>query len=528
MRKKERTLTSAAAKAGMDEKTARRYLLLDKLPSEVKPERSWRTRPDAFEEVWEDLERKLELHPQLEAKTLFEYLQREYPRRFDDGQLRTLQRRIKVWRALEGPAKEVMFAQVHRPGQLCQSDFTYMNKLGVTIAGERFDHLLYHFVLTYSDWESATICYSESFESLSAGLQSALWELGAAPTAHQTDRMSTAVQKTDHPEEFTPRYLALLRHYRMAARTIQAGRPNENGDVEQRHYRFKRVLEQQLMLRGSRDFASRQHYLAFVQQLIDQLNRGRRHRLQEELKVMRRLPLGRLDAFQRLQVRVAAGSTISVARNTYSVHSRLIGEQVSVRLHADELEVWYAQRCLERIPRLRGEGRHRVQYRHIIDWLVRKPGAFENYRYREDLFPSSRFRIAYDQLKGHHSMRGAAKQYLLILQLAAKVSEDLVDQALRQLLDRGTNINIEQVRELVLDGQPSWVPGVVTVAAVQVREYDALLVATPAAASGIEGPQTALTDARGGVQVSPSDLEGPYRPAMELADRHGSAAGYLR
>ena len=479
MRKKEKTLASAAAKAGMDEKTARRYLQLGKLPSEVRPERSWRTRSDPFEEVWEELRRKLELHPQLEAKTLLEYLQRCYGGQFADGQLRTLQRRVKAWRALEGPAKEVMFAQVHRPGQLCQSDFTYMNKLGVTIGGERFDHLLYHFVLTYSNWEAATLCYSESFESLSTGMQNALWELGAVPGTHQSDRMSTAVQRTDHPEEFTARYLALLRHYRMAPQTIQGGRPNENGDVEQRHYRFKRVLEQQLMLRGSRDFASREVYAAFVQQLIEHLNRGRRQRLQEELAVMGRLPLGRLDAFRRLRVRVSAGSTINVARNTYSVHSRLIGEQLTVRLHADHLELWYAQRCLERIPRLRGERRHRVQYRHIIDWLVRKPGAFENYRYREELFPSSRFRIAYDQLKRHHSLRRAAKQYLLILWLAAKVSEELVEQALGQLLDRGSTASFEQVRELVLGDRQYLGPAAVTIAAAQVSAYDALLVATP-------------------------------------------------
>ena len=492
LRKREKTLAAAAAKADMDEKTARRYLSLGKLPSEVRPERSWRTRPDPFTDVWDDLQRKLELHPRLEAKTLLGYLQRQHPGRFADGQLRTLQRRIRVWRALEGPAKEVMFAQVHHPGQLCQSDFTYMNKLGVTIAGERFDHLLYHFVLTYSDWEAATICFSESFESLGAGLQNALWDLGAVPKAHQTDRMSTAVQRTDHPEEFTPRYLALLRHYGIQPRTIQGGRPNENGDVEQRHYRFKRVLEQQLMLRGSRDFASRQDYAAFVRQLIDQLNCGRRQRLQEELEVMGRLPLGRLDAFQRLQVRVSPGSTINVARNTYSVHSRLIGERVTVRLHPDHLEVWYAQRCLESIPRLRGEGRHRVQYRHIIDWLVRKPGAFENYRYRDDLFPSSRFRIAYDQLKRQHSVRHAVKQYLLILQLAAKGSEDLVDQALGHLLDQAGTSGFETVRELVLDGDHSWPPAQVTVAPTQVCEYDTLLVSAAAPAGAAEGAQEAL------------------------------------
>ena len=178
---KEKTLAAAAAKAGMDEKTARKYRRLGLLPSTVRAEHSWRTRSDPFAEVWERLEHQLELNPGLEAKTLFADLQRRYPGRFDDGQLRTLQRRVKVWRALDGPAREVFFAQVHEPGELCQSDFTHVSKLGVTIQGQAFDHLIYHFVLTYSNWETGTICFSESFESLSEGLQNALWELGGVP-----------------------------------------------------------------------------------------------------------------------------------------------------------------------------------------------------------------------------------------------------------------------------------------------------------------------------------------------------------
>lgn len=166
----EKTLVAAAAKAGMDEKTARKYRDLGKLPSEVKVEQAWRTRADSFAEVWEEVKAKLGINPGLEAKTLFEDLQRRYPGRFADGQLRTLQRRVKAWRAVEGPAREVFFAQVHRPGELCQSDFTHMSDLGVTFQRQPFKHLIYHFVLPYSNWEAGTICFSESFESLSDGL----------------------------------------------------------------------------------------------------------------------------------------------------------------------------------------------------------------------------------------------------------------------------------------------------------------------------------------------------------------------
>lgn len=477
--KTKKTIAEASAKAGMDEKTARKYLRLGAVPSEVQVEHTWRTRTDPFEDVWDEVKRMLELNSGLEAKTLFEYMQRYRPGKFSDGKLRTLQRRLKVWRALEGPPKEVFFAQEHKPGELCESDFTNMDKLGVTIVGQPFDHLIYHFVLPYSNWETGTPCFSENFENLSQGLQNGLWELGGVLKAHRTDRMSTAVQKTDHPKEFTDRYEALLKHYRLEGRKIQAGKANENGDVEQLHYRFKRALDQQLMLRGSRDFADRSEYEAFLKKLFEQLNVGRQQKLEEELKVLRRLPLQRLEACKRIpSLKVSSGSTIRVSNNVYSIDSRLIGERVRVRLYAEHLEVWYAQRSVERIPRLRGEGKHNIQYRHIIDWLVRKPGAFENYRYREDLFPTSRFRMAYDNLKRQHSVQKAAKEYLRILSMAAKVNETLVDEALRCLFDFGGPIEVKDVQFIVDDwrSQPRSNPEL-HIAEVSLKDYDTLLKA---------------------------------------------------
>ena len=172
----------AAAKAGMDPTTARRYRKLERLPSELKKERAWRTRGDPFSEVWEAVEKQIEESPGLEAKTLFEWLQREYPGRFTDGQIRTLQRRIKLWRLTEGPAQEVYFGQVHVPGRLCASDFTHMSELGITLAGQTLQHLVYHFVLTYSNWETGTICYSESVtlvtESIRTGASKKEWRHG--------------------------------------------------------------------------------------------------------------------------------------------------------------------------------------------------------------------------------------------------------------------------------------------------------------------------------------------------------------
>jgi hypothetical protein len=464
----------AAAKAGMDEKTARKWRSLGKMPEEVRVEHFWRTREDPFEEVWAEVEEKLRINPGLEAKTLFEDLQRRNPGRFGDGQLRTLQRRVKLWRALAGPPREVYFPQVHKAGELCQSDFTSMNSLEVTVQRQPFEHLLYHFVLTYSNWETGTICYSESFESLSEGLQNALWELGGVPERHRTDRLSAAVQKPDHPEEFTQRYRAFLDHYGLQGDKTQAESPNENGDIEQRHYRFKKALEQALMLRGSRDFASRQDYAEFLGKLFAQLNAGRQERFKEESGVLRRLPPRRLESCKKLSVRVGPSSTIRVNHNVYSVDSRLIDERIQVRLYIEHLEVHYGQRCLETIPRLRGEGKHRIQYRHIIDWLVRKPGAFENYRYREELFPTHRFRMAYDELKRRHPAR-AAKEYLEILHLAARENEAAVDEALQTLLGKQWPVSLEAVERIV--GNPREIPWPVQIVVreVDLAAYDALL-----------------------------------------------------
>jgi len=424
--------------------------------------------------VWAELEDKLGNNPGLQAKTLFDDLQRRYPGRFADGQLRTLQRRVKVWRALKGPAREVFFPQQHHPGVLAQSDFTHMDALGVTIARQPFHHLIYHFVLTYSNWETGIVCFSESFESLTQGLQNALWELGGVPVVHQLDRMSAAVSNLSRRKEFTKRYEALLRHYGMEGRKIQPRKANENGDVEQRHYRFKVALDQALMLRGSRDFAARKAYEAFLHQLLNRLNASRRDRLTEELKHLRSLPNRRLDASKKLQVRVGPSSTINIQGNVYSVHSRFIGERVEVRLSALHVEVWYAQKKVNTMPRIRGRGQHQINYRHIIDWLARKPGAFEHYRYRDALFPSSRFRIAYDLLKRQSPARGH-KEYLKILQLAARETEVGVDDALRVLLNQEESIDARVVKAMVLSGQE--IPPVtdILVDAVDLSAYDQLL-----------------------------------------------------
>jgi hypothetical protein len=466
-------LGKAAWKSGMSEKTARKYRSRGQLPSETTKPREWRTRKDPFEEVWSEVEEQLTATPDIEGKSLFEWLQRKQPNRFSEGQLRSFQRRVKQWRATSGPAKEVFFGQVHHPGRLCASDFTHMTELGVTIAGQTFEHMVYHFVLTYSNWESATICFSESFENLSEGLQNALWELGGVPDRHRSDRLSAAINNLTPRRAFTARYRGLMNHYRLTMEKTGAGKGNENGDVESLHRHFKRSVKQALLLRGSHDFADRSEYTSFLNEIVAHKNSGRVARLAEERSLLRPLPATRQSSTRQLEVKVNSGSLIRVLHNVYSVKSRLIGEKVQVRVHAEHLEIWFAQKEVARLPRLHGRGKHRINYRHIIDWLVRKPGAFENYRYRDALFPTSRFRMAYDLLcdSGLHY---GAKEYVRILELAAKEGETLVDDALRVLLDRPP-LTLDRVQEFVEDA--CHVPSTtdVHIAETDLSSFDSLL-----------------------------------------------------
>jgi hypothetical protein len=471
----ESTKAVAAAKAGMDPKTALKYRKAAQLPSQLKEPHTWRTRPDPFIQEWDQIQELLQTNPGLEAKTIFEHLQRTLDSKYQDGQLRTLQRRIKQWRALEGPAKEVFFTQVHYPGDLSASDFTHMTNLGVTIGGVLFKHLAYHFVLTYSNWENAEVCYSESFESLSEGLQASLWKLGGVPGRHRTDRMSSAVHKDCNPEKFTPRYHALLRHYAVKPERTNTSSANENGDVEQSHHRFKRAVEQALLLRGNRDFEHLDAYKMFLNGVLRQRNLGRQDRFKEELAVLKRLPNKKLGDHTPLEKTVTPSSTVHVLENAYSVHSRLIGEKVQIQIYVNHLEVWYAQKMIERMPRFSGRGNHKINYRHIIDWLVRKPGAFANYRYRADMFPTSHFRMAYDALKRQNPLQ-ADKDYLKILKIASLEGESSTEAAIDELLSGKEVFCVRGIEEAMRSRPDTLEAKDVHVQEVNLGVYDALLL----------------------------------------------------
>lgn len=470
------SLSRAAMKSGMDRKSARKYRE-GQMPSEARKPRDWRTRKDPLEKVWPELEAMLKREPGLQAVTLLNWLQGAYPGEYGGEVRRTLERRVRRWRAEHGEDKEVYFAQVHEPGRLGASDFTHMDSLGVTIGGEAFGHLVYHFVLTHSNWEHVTVCFSESFASLSEGLQNALWALGGVPSRHRTDRMTMACHKDGNPEVFTARYRGLLDHYGIVAEATNPSSGHENGDCEQSHRRLKEWVDQALLLRGSRDFESRESYEAFLREVVERRNSRRRESIAAEMAQLSPLPGRRLESQERQQVRVRSGSTIQVSGNTYSVPARLIGEKVDVLVGAESIEVWYAEGLVQKMPRLRGSGKHDIDYRHVIGWLVRKPGAFARYAYRESMYPTTQFRRAFDSLVSQDGNR-AERDYLQILHLASQVGESLVEGALAELLSGPEPLSVRRVRAKLGLETPKEAAEQVSVLSVDLSTYDDLLSTT--------------------------------------------------
>ena len=382
-RQKGRTQEQAAVKANVrSRKTVARYEQLGKLPSELKEPRQYRTRQDPFAEDWPQVEEMLRDAPELEAKTLFEWLCERNPGKYQEGQLRTLQRRVSDWRALNVD-KTAVLEQVHQPGEALQSDGTWLNELEITINGEPFKHILIHCVLPYSNWEWGVTAQSESLLAYQRALQATLFRLGAVPTYHQTDNTSAAtfqVQGEAGKRDYNQGYVELLHHFEMQPRTIQVGSPEQNGDIETSNGGLKRALRQHLLMRGSRDFDTLEEYEQFVEGVMAKRNEGRQERLAKEMAVMQPLKAQAISTYQEVRVKVNRGGLIRVQHNSYSVPTSLIGYQVRVRIYEWHLEVRYGQQMVETIPRLVGQNKQQINYRHLIDSLLRKPGGFHNYR----------------------------------------------------------------------------------------------------------------------------------------------------
>lgn len=472
-----KTLGAAAAAAGMCERTARRWEA-GPLPSATQSLRTWRTREDPFAEVWasEVVPRLVaDEDRRLQSLTLFEWLCDRYPGRFQPGQLRTLQRRVRDWRAHHGSDLEAYFEQTAVPGREGALDFTDASDLGVTIQGEAFSHLLFEWVLSFSGWMYVTVAASETFEALVAGLQGAVWTLGAVPSVIRHDNLSAATHelKRSGGRQLTERFRGVLDHYGLRSSRIQPGAAHENGHVEQAHFRTKTAVEQALLLRGHADFADEASYETFVREVIDRKRNGpAARRLAEERPYLRPLPAAPVPNYTTFTCVVRRWSTIRVGKRTYSVPSRLIGHTVEARQYPTTVEVRYRGQALETMPRLRGNADHRIDYRHIIGSLVRKPGAFARYRYREELFPSLTFRQAYDALGVTHGER-ADVEYVRLLHLAATTRERDVEATLRAVLDDPHPFDYASVQALVTPAVPQ-IPAL-HLPMPDLAHYDALL-----------------------------------------------------
>ena len=477
----------AAAKAGISERSARRLEGAVTLPSQ-KPRRYWRSRTNPFAQIWDsEVVPLLKRAPTLMAITLLRKLQDDHPDSFPDGVLRTLQRHIRQWRALEGPPKEVFFPQVYAPGVRGLSDFTTMGELRITLADAPFVHRLYHFVLAFSRWEHVEVVDSgESFEALSKGLQNALWQAGGAPQEHRTDSLSAAFKNLTEEADFTVRYTALLAHYGMTGTRNNRGLSHENGSVESAHRYLKEALEQALLLRGHRDFADRPAYDAFVREVVMRRNRRVAAAFRLEREQLQALPTRRTTDFVEDEARVTRCGTFTVRAILYSAPSRLIGHRLKVRLYSDRLECYLSGALvltLARGSRAPGHSRGRqLDYRHFIESLKRKPQAFKGLAFRDALFPRDAYRRMWEQLESKLTQRHACQTIVALLEMAARDGvEAALAARLEALLLAGELPDLKRLRE-------EFAPRVlelpqVTVELPAVSRYDALLPSAHAVAA---------------------------------------------
>lgn len=477
-RERGKSIAAAAAQAGFSERSS--YNIASRSFKPAHQKRNWKTRPDPFEEVWEsELVPKLVSSPRLEARTLLEDLQARYPDLYPDNQLRTLQRRVKHWRAISGPEKEVIFRQKNPPGWQSISDFTNADELRVTIRGESLPHLLYHFRLSFSGYEFAQVVQGgESFTALAEGLQNAFWSIGGVTETHRTDSLSAAYKNCSDKakEEFTKSYSEFCQHYGVEPTRNNKGESHENGAIESPNGHLKNRLDQALMLRGSRDFDSLDEYKGFLRELIQRINKRNEKAILEERTFLKPLPERKACDYTEERVRVTTSSTISVKHVIYSVPSRLIGMMVKVHLFDDRLECYVEGDHAVTLKRIRASRKwvYHIDYRHIIGSLVRKPQAFRHCAYRESLFPTFAFRQAWEWFEKELDSRQACREYVKILYEAARPDgEEKVNNYLEECFTNRLRPTSEGTKAL-FKGSLRLVPNLRELQ-IQLGDYDALL-----------------------------------------------------
>jgi hypothetical protein len=418
------SLPIAAAKASISRASAFRFERDGRLPPHRETPRG-RRRPDPLSDIFEaEVVPMLTATPDLRAVGIFQELQRRHPN-LPEGVRRTLERRIRSWRALHGAEQEVIFRQVHEPGRMGLSDFTDMAELAVTVAGERLDHRLYHFRLAYSGFEHAhVILGGESFVALAEGLQNALWAIGGSPREHRSDSLSAAFRNLNKNarEDLTQRHDALCAHYGMQPTRNNRGVAHENGAIESPHGHLKKAVKDALLMRGTNDFADLPAYRRFIGEIVSRVNARLTKRIEAERPALQALPGQRSADYEEIIVTVTSSGGFTLKKVFYTVPSRLIGHRLRVRLHDDRLDLFIGGTPLMTLTRGRstatGKHGHVVDYHHVIHALRRKPGALLNLVYREQLFPRDAYRRTFDWLIEHIAEKPACRLMVDLLALA--------------------------------------------------------------------------------------------------------------
>ena len=416
--------TVAAAKAGFSTSTAYRLDQDPRLPSQKRAPRG-RRRPDPLEGIWEaEVVPMLKAAPSLRPIAVFEELRRCHPE-MGPRMRRTLERRIRAWRAMHGPEQEVIFRQEHPPGRMGLSDFTDMADLGITIAGAPLDHRLYHFRLPFSGFEFAHVVLGgESFVALAEGLQNALWVLGGVPEQHRSDSLSAAFRNLDSDarEDLTRRYEALCAHYGMTPTRNNPGVSHENGSIESAHGHLKRALEDALLLRGSRDFDDLAAWRRFVDEIVGRHNARNAKRIDMERAALKELQARKTADYEEVRVDVTSSSAFTLRKVFYTVPSRLIGHKLLVRLYDDRLKCFLGSTHMLTLkrgrPQTNGKHGHVVDYRHVIHSLRKKPMALLNLVYRDQLFPRRAYARAFEVLLDEAGEKQACRTMVGLLALA--------------------------------------------------------------------------------------------------------------
>ena len=463
------TISYCARKCKMDRKTAAGILNQTATPA-AKQERVYRTHPDKLAPYWSEVEELLSHDSKLKAYALFEEMNRRHPEAFDLSWKRTFERRVRDWKIQQRIEKDVTFDQVHEPADVLAVDFTSMNELGIIVANQRFDHMVFHAALTYSNWEYIDLCMSESFEALARGIQGCFQAIGGVTQRIRNDSLSAAVNNLSTDRHFTANFQQLLDHFRVESHRINVRTPRENGDCESLHGHFKDYVDQRLRLRGSREFESKDQWIVFLRECIATKNRDRQTAFLVEQEALSELPDKLFPIFTEHECTVSSNSVITVKQNRYSIPSCFIGSRVQVRIYADEIQLWHANKLQFTMPRLIGKNQQYIDFRHVIDSLVRKPGAFMHYRFREHMFPSVEFRKSFDALTKAIGEASAIRVYLRLLQVAKQEGLASVDPFLARLVIGFDGMNKKSLLAM-LDAIQTTVPATV-VEEVQVEVPD--------------------------------------------------------